>query len=111
MLKAIQIKDYWIINEESMYSSPELATIIDGNYYNIIAQSKPVHEGIPLFDVPQELEEDVLSPAEYIADIMDRYDIACPLEHPQAKIEIDNYVINYKEKYKWTDEDMICFAI
>lgn len=42
----------------------------------------------------------VLSPAEEIAVIMDKYDIGCPLEDSRCKKEIDEFVQEYAAQFK-----------
>lgn len=55
--KAIPIEDYYLIVSDEECEKFKNETIVDGNFYpiNAIAQSKPVHEGIPLFDAPWEV--------------------------------------------------------
>lgn len=92
MLKALQIKDYWVI-------------VDDEENKKIIAQSKPVHEGIPLFDVPKELEESVeMLAKQYFNSIKAKFGSEA-LEN-LALLDWSRGYKAAKEKYKYTEEDL-----
>ena len=112
--KAIPIEDYYlIVRGGNMYDDHQEALIIDGDYYYPIAQSKPVHEGIPLFDAPKEWG---LVDVEELTKKYANNNFQSCNYHYEKDTRITDFdaiskafksgYLKRAETHKWTDEDM-----